>query len=171
MNLVTTTPEPGRADGASPAPPRLDHAFFSNEARPFLGSILLRRGWITQERLDAGLAEAAATKRRLGEILLERGWLFENELAHALAEQCGLEYVDLVARGVDPAAAALLPADFAHHYFAVPVRFVGRERMLVAAADPEVVDVEVLQTVLRIEVVLAVADRSAIRSAWRHVFP
>ena len=113
--------------GAQSQPERGDGTFFgaAGTARPFLGSILIRKGRITQERLDVALAEAGATKRRVGEILLERGWLFENELAQALAEQSGLQYVDLVSQGVDPVAAALLPADFARHYFVVPVRFFG----------------------------------------------
>jgi hypothetical protein len=160
------SPEAGAA-----APARLDGPFFESEVRPFLGTILVRRGWVTQERLDTALAECAATKRRLGEVLLERGWLFENELANALAEQSGLKYVDLVAQGVDPVAAALLPADFARHYFVVPVRLLPDDRILVAAAEPDDADVAVLETILQRTIVLAVAERTAIRGAWRHVFP
>lgn len=160
------------APGIPAAMPRLDGAFSEPEGgRPYLGSILVRKGWVTPERLDAALAEASATKRRVGEILLERGWLFENELAHGLAEQYGLQYIDLVAQGVDPTAAALLPADFAHHYFVVPVRRLGADQILVAAAEPDDADIAVLETILQRGVVLAIADRTAIRSAWRHVFP
>jgi type IV pilus assembly protein PilB len=169
---MTFPANPLRAPETGAAPrPRLDGPFFESGARPFLGTILVRKGWVTQERLDAALAECTATKRRLGEILLERGWLFENELAHALAEQSGLQYVDLVSQGVDPVAAALLPADFARHYFVVPVRFLPGERLLVAAAEPDDADVAVLETILQRGIVVAVAERTAIRGAWRHVFP
>jgi type IV pilus assembly protein PilB len=156
---------------ANPLKPAGGASFSEGEARPFLGTILVRKGWVTPERLEAALADARATRRRLGEVLLQRGWLFENELAHALAEQSGLEYLDLVARGVDPMAAALLPADFARHFFVVPVRVQVDGRVLVAAAEPEDADIDVLETILQRPVVLGVAERTAIRTAWRHVFP
>jgi type IV pilus assembly protein PilB len=169
MNFLSKPLQPPTGAPA-PEPARFDGVLFASDARPFLGTILVRKGWVTPERLDTAVAESKATKRRIGEILLERGWLFENELARALAEQSGLDYVDLVAQGVDPVAAALLPADFAHRYFVVPVRFVG-DRILLAAAEPADADVKVLETLLQRSVVLAVAERTAIRGAWRHVFP
>src|SRR5947209_8019576 len=88
---------------------RLDHEYFENEVRPMLGSILLKKGWITRERLDAALEEGRNSGMRLGEILLTRSWIFEPELAHALAEQFDLPYIDLSAKSFDPTVAALLP--------------------------------------------------------------
>jgi type IV pilus assembly protein PilB len=150
-----------------PQPARLDHTFFEKEVRPMLGSILLKKGWVTPERLDDALAAAKATGMRLGEILLTRGWLFEGELAHALAEQCGMEYVDLSVRSVDPHAAVLMPIEVARRMFAVPVRFVGDDEILVAVADPGDVDAEALERILGHRVRLAVGERSAIQVAWR----
>ena len=91
-----------------------------------LGSILLKKRWITPERLDAALAERTTSGMRLGEVLLSRGWIFESELAHALAEQFDLPYIDLAAKSVDPTVAGLLPLEVARRLFAVPVRFVLR---------------------------------------------
>ena len=79
-----------RTASGSPAPLRLDHGYFEHEVRPMLGSILVEKGWVTHERLDAALEQARLTGMRLGETLLARGWLFEPELASALAEQAGL---------------------------------------------------------------------------------
>jgi type IV pilus assembly protein PilB len=152
---------------AGPAPTRLDHTYFENEVRPMLGSILLKKGWVTPERLDEALAAAKATGMRLGEILLTRGWLFESELAHALAEQSGLEYIDLTVRSVDPNAAGLLPLEVARRMFAVPVRFVGADTILVAVADPGDANVDALEAMLSYKVTLAVGERSAIQTAWR----
>ena len=91
----------GLRTSSAAAPLRLDHGYFENDARPMLGAILVKKGWITHDRLDAGLAEARASGMRLGETLLMRGWLFEPELASALAEQFGLRYVDLDPGDVD----------------------------------------------------------------------
>lgn len=132
-----------------------------------LGSILLKKGWITRERLDAALEEGRNSGMRLGEILLTRSWIFEPELAHALAEQFDLPYIDLSAKSFDPTVAALLPLEVARRLFAVPVRFVGTDGIQVAIADPTDIDVELLERVLKHRVELVVAERSAIQAAWR----
>jgi type II secretion system (T2SS) protein E len=157
----------GLRTSAAAAPLRLDHGYFENDARPMLGTILVKKGWITHDRLDAGLAEARACGMRLGETLLMRGWLFEPELANALAEQFGLRYVDLVRHPLDPAAARLLPLEVARRMFVVPVRFMdgGIE---VAVADPGDVDADALERILGRSVELVVGERSAIQEAWRY---
>ncbi len=157
-----------RIASGSAAPLRLDHGYFEHEVRPMLGSILVQKGWITHERLDAALQEVKVTGMRLGETLLSRGWLFEPELASALAEQAGLRYVDLVRHPLDPSAARLLPLEVARRMFVVPVRFLDSGRIEVAVADPADVDLEVLERVLGRGVDLVVGERSAIQDAWRY---
>ena len=157
-----------RIASGSAAPLRLDHGYFEHEVRPMLGSILVQKGWITHERLDAALQEVKVTGMRLGETLLSRGWLFEPELASALAEQAGLRYVDLVRHPLDPSAARLLPLEVARRMFVVPVRFLDSGRIEVAVADPGDVDLEVLERVLGRGVDLVVGERSAIQDAWRY---
>src|SRR5205809_5825003 len=131
----------------SAAPLRLDHSYFEDEARPLLGSILLQKGWISHERLDAALEQAKVSGMRLGETLLARGWLFEPELASALAEQFGLRYVDLVRHPLDPSAARLLPLEVARRMFAVPVRFTDSGAIEVAVGDPGDADVDGLEQI------------------------
>ena len=156
---------------ASAAPLRLDHGYFENEVRPMLGSILLKKGWISHDKLDAALAEGRVTGMRLGETLLTRGWLFEPELACALAEQFGLRYVDLVRHPLDPSAARLLPLEVARRMFVVPVRFMDTGRIEVAVADPADVDTDALERILERGVELVVGERSAIQEAWRYTPP
>ncbi len=147
---------------------RLDHGYFEDEVRPMLGSILLKKGWITHDRLDAGLEASRISGMRLGETLLARGWLFEPELASALAEQFGLRYVDLVRHPLDPKTAALLPIEVARRIFAVPVRVVESGAVEVAVADPGDVDVGALEQMLGRRVELVVGERSVIQDAWRY---
>jgi Type II secretion system (T2SS), protein E, N-terminal domain len=158
----------GGLRSASAAPLRLDHGYFENEVRPMLGTILLKKGWISHDRLDAALAEGRVTGMRLGETLITRGWLFEPELASALAEQFSLRYVDLVRHPLDPSAARLLPLEVARRMFVVPVRFMDDGRMEVAVADPADVDTDVLERILNRGVELVVGERSAIQEAWRY---
>jgi MshEN domain len=156
-----------RAAGSS-APPRLDHGYFEHEVRPMLGAILLKKGWLTNERLDAALEAARINGMRLGETLLARGWLFEPELAAALAEQFSLRYVDLVRHPLDPHAAVLLPLEVARRMFAVPVRFLDGGVVEVAVADPSDADLAALEQILGRPVEIVVGERSVIQDAWRY---
>src|SRR5919197_4692734 len=155
------------AAGAA-APLRLDHGYFEDEVRPMLGSILLRKGWITHDKLDAALDAARISGMRLGETLLARGWLFEPELSSTLAEQFGLRYVDLVRHPLDPRAATLLPVEVARRLFAVPVRFLESGALEVAVADPADIDSSDLERILGRPVELVVGERSVIQDAWRY---
>src|ERR671931_1632053 len=154
-----------RAASGAAVPLRLDHGYFEHEVRPMLGTILLQKGWISHERLDAALEESRVTGMRLGETLLTRGWLFEPELACALAEQFGLRYVDLVRHPLDPSAARLLPLEVGRRMFAVPIRFVDSGAVEVAVGDPADADVDSLEQILARRVDLVVGERSAIQDA------
>ena len=149
--------------------PRLDHGYFEQEVRPMLGAILLRKGWVSHERLDAALEAARISGMRLGETLLARGWLFEPELACALAEQSGLRYVDLVRHPLDPSAARLLPLEVGRRMFAVPVRFMDSGAVEVAVGDPGDADADALEQILGRRVELVVGERSVIQEAWRYL--
>jgi hypothetical protein len=171
VNSKIPHPSADKAQTRPPAlrPVRLDHSYFENEVRPYLGSLLVKRGVLTNERLDVALAESQQSGRRIGEVLLERGWIYESELAHAIAEQNDVAYVDIAARSVDPEAAGRLPLEVGRRYDAVPVRVLGSGAVLVAVADPLDVDLADLQAYVGGDVVLAVADRSAIHAAWRYL--
>src|SRR3954454_8906598 len=152
-----------RLAAGSAAPLRLDHGYFEHEARPMLGSILVRKGWITHDKLDAALEAARVSGMRLGETLLARGWLFEPELASALAEQFGMRYVDLVRHPLDPRAARLLPPEVGRRMFAVPVRFMDSGAVEVAIGDPADADIAALEQIVGRRVELVVGERSVIQ--------
>jgi type IV pilus assembly protein PilB len=158
-----------RLAAGSAAPLRLDHGYFEDEVRPMLGSILLKKGWLTHDKLDAALEASRISGMRLGETLLARGWLFEPELASALAEQFGLRYVDLVRHPLDPSAARLMSREVARRMFAVPVRFMDSGAVEVAVGDPADADVDALEQILGRRVELVVGERSVIQDAWRYM--
>jgi type II secretion system (T2SS) protein E len=157
-----------RLAAGSAAPLRLDHAYFEDAVRPMLGSILLKKGWVTHDKLDAALAASRISGMRLGETLLARGWLFEPELASALAEQFALRYVDLVRHPLDPSAARLMPLEVARRMFAIPVRFVDSGAIEVAVGDPADADVDALAQILGRRVEIVVGERSVIQDSWRY---
>lgn len=70
-----------------------------------IGTVLVESGAITQEDLDAALAEQRLSGRRLGEILIDSGRITWLQLAHGIAEQAkDLESTSAVAVAHDPEA-------------------------------------------------------------------
>jgi type IV pilus assembly protein PilB len=106
-------------------------------SRPVFGSLLVGNGLITEDDLEAALAQQRLSQtKRLGEILVARGVLTEPQVARVLAEQHELLYIDLSEVEVDPVAAALLPIELARQHAALPVSYLPDGSVLVAVADP-----------------------------------
>jgi hypothetical protein len=135
---------------------------------PRLGTLLVSRGYITNEQLMDALADSKATGDLLGVALLRSGVIFEEELARALSQQLSIPYISVGRIGVNQSVARLLPAEVGAATAAIPVRALG-DTVRVAFADPT--DTWALAEVGRylptIEVV--VAELSEIRAAWRGV--
>jgi len=65
------------------------------EARKKLGNILIKRGYITSDRLEEILKEQQEVGGRLGELLIGEGDVSAFQLAKAFAEHKGKEFVNL----------------------------------------------------------------------------
>ncbi|MGZ4387711.1 MAG: GspE/PulE family protein [Gaiellaceae bacterium] len=132
----------------------------AQQSRVRLGTMLVRAGLLSAEQLEEALAEKAETGKRLGEIVVDRGWVPSADLARALAEQHHVEFIDLMEAEIEDAAASLLPERLARRYRAVPVRFLGEDKVLVAVADPtDVLASDDLRLALGMHVEFAVADQ------------
>jgi type IV pilus assembly protein PilB len=66
-----------------------------------LGEIMIEKGLITTEQLNAALEEQALTREFLGKILVKRMFILEGELLKVLSEQFDLPWVDLKYRYFD----------------------------------------------------------------------
>ena len=106
-----------------------------SRGRPLLGAFLVRRGLLTVERLEQGLAEQERSGLPLGQVLVGLGLITSRDLAEALAEQHGLEFLDLSAASPEEEAVKRLPESDARRYQALPVR-VEDGTLVVAVADP-----------------------------------
>ncbi|MEX2210825.1 MAG: ATPase, T2SS/T4P/T4SS family [Gaiellaceae bacterium] len=134
--------------------------------RLLLGTMLVQRGLLTLEQLEAALVEREQSNRRLGEILVARGLVSRDDLARALAEQHGLDYLDLARTEIDVAAARLLPEKFSHRYGALPVQLLDENLVLVAVADPtNVLASDDLRLALGLNVRLAVVSSDELEAA------
>ena len=159
--------EPVAAPQPQPMPVRAETFFLE---RPRLGDLLLKKGLITQEQLEAALSESRESGDLLGRVMIRRQFIFEDELARTIADQLDLPYVNLRVAGFERAVAQLLPSADGLRIAAIPIGILGG-RIRVAFADPS--DESAKELVRRHigEYALAVADLSDIELAWRSVDP
>jgi hypothetical protein len=149
-----------------PAPAPVRAAPADALSKPRLGDLLVKKGFLTEDRLAAALAEARTAHLLLGIVLLRDHVIFEDELARTLSEQLSIPYVSIMRIGVDPDAVMLLPRDVGAAVAAIPTRGKGG-RVQVAFADPT--DEHALAEVRRFipDIEPAVAELSDIELAWR----
>jgi hypothetical protein len=100
-----------------------------------LGALLSEAGLLDPSEIEFALGRAREEGRRLGEVVIEYGLVTQNDIVRLVAEQRGLPYVDIASLAVDPAAAQLLPADYAREVRTLPIGFM-RGLPVVALADP-----------------------------------
>jgi type IV pilus assembly protein PilB len=136
-----------------------------------LGALLVRDGLVTEDELDAALAQQRiAGNKRLGEILVERGAVTRSQVARLVAEQYDLPFVELDLARVDVETALLLPESLAHRLSALPLGRSDDESLLVAVSDPtNVVYADELHVVLDAPIRFVVVTPDEIDEALHHV--
>lgn len=135
-----------------------------------LGELIVRAGLLSSVQLDAALAAARASGRRLGETLVDEELVDERELARIVAQQESLEFIDLGKHDLDDDAVDLLSESSARRYTALPYRLEGTA-VCVAIADPadDAALDAVLEEVPR-PVRFVVATRTEVEAAIREAF-
>jgi len=138
-------------------------------ARKRIGEILLERGAITPEQLDAGLKAQRQTQQRLGATLVSQGAITEPMLVQALSEALEIPVVDLRTATPDWAAVHLVRARFCeqHEVFPYALESVGgRRQLVVAMTDPlNQSAVEEIEFTTGLKVSPRVAALSGVRAA------
>ena len=184
--VVPEEPEPGYVEGtvhelrqegpstvfAPYEPPHVaPHASPTTHHSPPLGALLVREGLVSEEELDAALAQQRlSTSWRLGEILVNRGVVTPAGIARVIAEQYELPFVDLGSAYVDPAVVSRLPREVARNFPAVPIAEGSDGSLQVAIADPtNVYYSDELQGALGVPLTFVVAAPDAIDAVLESV--
>lgn len=98
--------------------------------------MLLARGYIDDEQLDAALTEQKRSGERLGRVLVAMGAIDELDLCRVLAEHTGFDFVDLEDRTVDPATVQLVKESFARYHQLLPIAITATGELQVAMVNP-----------------------------------
>jgi hypothetical protein len=109
-------------------------------SRRRIGELLVERGAITKEQLEAGLLHQQQTRQRLGITLIQMGVLTEIVLAQTLGKSLNLATVDLSQMKIEWAAVHMLRARFCEMHELFPFAIDGKggtqKKLLVALSDP-----------------------------------
>lgn len=136
-----------------------------------LGVLLIRNGTISKEQLDQALEEKERNGRRIGDIFVGHGWATTRDLASALAEQYNLEFVEILETPIEPEVTKLLSERFVRRFRALPLKYLGKNSVLVAIADPtDIVALDDVKLALGINLKFCLADSNDLDSAIDQVY-
>jgi MSHA biogenesis protein MshE len=100
-----------------------------------LGELLLENKVISQEQLNAALAEQKRSGRKLGRALTDLGIVSEQALHEFLARHLNIPFVDIRQLNLDREVVRLLPEALARRYRAIVLQS-DKRGLLVGMADP-----------------------------------
>ena len=136
-----------------------------------LGALLTRRGIINEEQLEEALSEKDRSGRRIGDILVGHGWATSADLAHVLAEQYSLAFVEILETPIEPEVIKLLSERFVRRFRALPVKYLTKNLVLMAIADPtDIVALDDVKLALGINLKFCVADSNDLDQAIEQVY-
>jgi len=143
---------------------------FMPEENLLLGQILIRKGLITKEQLQAALKEQKKTGEFLGSVLTKLGFTTEEKLIPVLSDQLDIPCLHLRKISIDPALIEKVPAKFACHYKLIPISL--EENVLtVAVTNPmDIHTLDDIKLLLGLEVRAVLAGESDITEAIRKYY-
>jgi type IV pilus assembly protein PilB len=103
--------------------------------RARLGTILVEKGLISEDNLEAALKIQKETRNKLGEILVDNGLVQESDIVDVLSKQMGFPYVELSNMLINPKIPALIKENLARKHVLIPIK-IENGRLVVAMADP-----------------------------------
>lgn len=135
-----------------------------------LGGILVAKGKLTQDQLDAALQARRGQKRRLGSVLVSMGCVSEDDIAESLGEQYDLQVVDVAKLTPDPIALRILDPEGALKSRMLPLRFIDNTIECVIADPVDVCAIDMISRVTSKNAVFLIAPISALLDAIRRAY-
>ncbi|MBR3956907.1 MAG: Flp pilus assembly complex ATPase component TadA [Kiritimatiellae bacterium] len=133
--------------------------------------ILVERGFLTQDQVDAAAKSMKAENETTLDVLVSGGTIGEDEVLGTVADQFGLKYCHVNADAINPEVVKAIPAEIAKKYGVVPV-VAGEDSITVALSDPMGYDaIDSLRYVLHgLDVQAVIAPRAEVRAAMAKIY-
>ncbi|MFA5337739.1 MAG: ATPase, T2SS/T4P/T4SS family [Candidatus Omnitrophota bacterium] len=136
----------------------------------FVGKVLVEKGIITPEQLEAGLLAQKKCGELICEILVNLGFASQKKIFETLAEQLGVTYVDLKDRIISPLAISKVPAKFASHYKIIPIEF-KNQTITIATANPlDIRNIDDIKLLVGFDVNTVLSSKIEIEEAIRKYY-
>jgi type IV pilus assembly protein PilB len=116
----------------------------STKTKP-LGQRLLEEGFLTEDQLSLALREMERLGGRLGEILTNLGFITQDVLQAFLAQQTASEVVELADIYIEPAVLELVPYEVAKRLHVLPLKREGHRLTVAMANTMDVMAVDALE--------------------------
>ena len=103
------------------------------------GQILLQSGLIDERQLQSALSDQKSRGGRLGEALARLGLLTERALLAEIAFRCGVPFIEIGDRAVDPFVTQLVPERYIRSRKIFPIAYTagrGRGILVLATSEP-----------------------------------
>jgi len=135
-----------------------------------VGEILLERGKITAEHLQAALAARRSPHDRIDRILVQMGFVDERDVLEVLGEQMNFAVVDLSEIEIDKELLKGMPTRLIHKRGLIPIERTD-DTLRVATADPhDLAAIDELRMVTGLKVVPVLASEAEIKRLIRQHF-
>jgi type IV pilus assembly protein PilB len=130
-----------------------------------LGDFLVQNKLITNDQLNAALAEQKNSGERLGSCLIKLKFISEEKITEALGKQFNLPTINLSNIEIDPQILKLIPHEMAHKFQIVPISKTGRVLQLAMSNPADVFTIDNIQFLTGLEVKPVVCAETAIARA------
>jgi len=135
-----------------------------------IGEILVEKKLLTPEELNRALLEHKKTGEFLGSALIKMGYISEEKLLQSLAEQLNIPFVNLKHTTIDQAVIKSVPARLVQHYKVMPIGW-EHDVLTIALSDPlHMWPLEDIRLHLGCEVQAVLACEGQVRDAIREYY-
>jgi len=133
--------------------------------RKDIGDLLVEAQVITPEQLAEAREAQKAAPGDIAQIIMDLGYANEKQVLQAKARQLNIPFIDLTTQKIDPSAVNVVPENIARRHKVMPVMKNGN-RLTVAMADVNnIMALDDLRSVTRLQIQPALSTPSAIEEA------
>lgn len=153
-----------------PSAPTTQSAAPSAGAGSAIANLLVQRGLISTEQLEAAKERQGTSGKALSDVLVEMGAIAERDVVAAVGEQLGVPFADLRREAPDAEVVSLLKEATARELVAIPLHRAEDTTVIVAAADPSPETATKLKAAMKTAVTLHIAPSSDIERAINNAY-